>query len=532
MKINEILTALLVITTLLSANAQSGTLLWHDIESKANITSIYTSAADNNSVYYMKIVGLLKPKEFKLIKADYNFKDQADIDLLASRSGLKVASSISVLDAKNGKILGLETTTGYVKGQFPISLKFGLLDANLKMTSELHSLKMAPDAVIPANIMEMSGNADNKYFMTLNQNDQFVYCYLHCSDQEENLQVGIARFDADYNLVSNDLVEIAMQANRVIDARLAADSNFDSYYLLLKETSTKNPRKDIELNSNYGRSVLPTPNEEAIELSTVYRIHDGKVAGSSALTDYVSQTPDIQILNNGRVLVVGLESGKKYHAFNGLYNYIFNSTLTESTTSTLPFAKIASAEFDRFTQKDKTLKMRVRHLELLRTESNYVVHFELNGDEDYMDRSGSNSASGYATIVSYDDFFTQLDADGKFTTLTALVPKEQSESTLGERYGRSLIYVVGNTINVLFNDTPENLKANKKLERWDYRKMKKEDTIVRKIVIDKDMKTVSNEVVSPKGSLAIMPNTSWSDSERTVIFATDNETTYGTVIVH
>lgn len=65
MKINKILTALFVITALFSANAQSGTFEWHDIESKANITRVYTSAADNNSGYYMKSVGLLKPKDLR-----------------------------------------------------------------------------------------------------------------------------------------------------------------------------------------------------------------------------------------------------------------------------------------------------------------------------------------------------------------------------------------------------------------------------------------------------------------------------------
>lgn len=518
----------------LNTNAQSasGTLEWHNIESKANRTIIFTSAADNNSVYFTKSFGVSKSQELDLICADYNFKSQAEMDLSGSENIIKVASRISVLDAKNGKTLGFETTTGYVKGQFPISLKYGLLDVNLKM-SEPKSLKMAPDAKIPVFMIDVLDNLHDKYLMTLNHTDQFVYCYLHCSDQEENLKVGIARFDVDYNLVSNDVIEIPMAANRVLDARLAADPNFDSYYILLKETSTKNPKREVEVTGNYGKLVIPTPNEEEVELSTVYRIHDGKVAGSFALTDYISQTPDIKVLDDGQVLVVGLERAEKGRKIYGLFNCILDSELKEYTTSTLPFAKMVPTDIDRFTEKDHTLKLRIRHLKLLKVGSNYVVHFEINGDEDYITREGSSRPSSYATIVFYDDVFSQLDENGRFTGLTAFATKEQSESTLSERYAGSIVYVADNTINVLFNDTPKNLQGGgKKLERWDYQKMKKEDTIVRKIVIDEDMKTVHNEVVSPKGAIAIMPSASWSNSERTVVFATDTETTYGTVIAH
>lgn len=518
----------------LNANAQSGSgmIQWHDIKSQANRTTIYTSSADNNSVYYTKNVGLLKPKELKIIKADYNFKNLAEIDLLASGKTGNEVSRVSVLDANNGKILGMESTSGFVKGQFPISLKFGLLDANLKMASEPKSLKMVPNAMIPVNMMDMTDIVNNRYIMSIRQNNQFVYCYLHCSDQEGNLQVGIGRFDADYNLISNHVIEIPIAANRVFDARLAADSNFDSYYILLKETSAKNPRKRFELNDGYGGNRNIISNEEEVGLSTIYRIHDGKIANSYAITNYLSQTPDVKVLDDGHVLVVGLERGEKGNKFYGLFNYIFDSELKENTTSTLPFTDMMTADMSRFTEKDKALKLKIRHVKLIKIGANYVSHIELSGYMEYISNAGTGSQRSSFSIISYNDVFNQLDEKGNFTGQTAFTVKEQMEGGPNQRYTGSIVYEHDNKINVIFNDTPENLIGGNKVERWDLQKMKKEDTIVRKIVIDNDMKMVSNEVVSPKGAIAIMPSASWSNSERTVIFATDTDTTYGTVIIH
>lgn len=531
MKRIKILTVVFVTITLLSAKAQSGTLEWHDIESKANRTIIYTSAADNNSVFYINSFGMTKNRDINLIRADYNFKNLADIN--TSISGQKEASRVSVLDAKNGNILGLETTTGFVKSQFPISLKYGLLDANLKMISEPMPLKMATDAMLPIYMMDMLDYPDNRYFMTLKQNDQFVYCYLYCSDQKGNLQVGIARFDADYNLVSNDLTEIPMPANKVFDARLAADANFDSYYLLIKEIDIKSPKSRFIVTNGYSGNLYKAPNEERVELSTVYRIHDGKVAGSFALTDYKSQTPDIKVMDGGRLLVVGLAFTEKGNKIYGLYSFVLDSELKNNTISKLPFSDMIAQNNNLFAETEKGSRLIIKHLELLKLESNYVAHFELKRYEDYSSTGSElSSRDGYVTLATYDDVFSKLDTDGKFTGLAASVAKEQSESVYLERFAGSIVYVAGNTINVLFNDTPENLKAGDKLERWSSHKMKKEESIVRRIVFDQDMKKVSDEVVNPKGSLAIMPTSSWSDSARTVIFAADNETTYGTVIVH
>lgn len=526
--------ALFLALTTLNLNAQNSSemLKWHDIDSKANRTLIYTSAADNNAVYYTKNVGLLKPKEFKVIKSDYNFKNKAEIDLLASGKNARVSSRLSVLDANDGKTLGMESTSGFVKGQFPISLKYGLLDANLKMVSSPKILKMAPDAMIPVNMMDMTDIINNRYIMSLKYNDQFVICYLHCSDQEGNLQVGIGRFDADYNLVSNELIEIPIQANRIMDARLTADANFDSYYILLKETSAKNPRKRFELNDGLGGSRNIISNEEKVGLSTIYRIQNGKTSNSFAITDYKSQTTDMKALSDGNILVVGLERGEKGNKFYGFYNYIFDSELKEITSSKLPFTDMMTADMQRFTEKDKALKLKIRHLKLIKLGSNYVSHIELSGYTEYISNQGTSNQRSTFLIISYNDVFTQINEQGKFTGQTSMVVKEQREGGPNQRYTGSIIYEHDNKIHVLFNDTPENLKSGSKVERWEPQKMKKEETIVRRIIIDEDMKTVSKDVISPKGAIAIMPSSSWSDSERTVVFATDTETTYGTVIVH
>ncbi len=72
---------------------------------------------------------------------------------------------------------------------------------------------------------------------------------------------------------------------------------------------------------------------------------------------------------------------------------------------------------ERLKESDKALKLKIRHLKLLKLESNYLAHFELSDYTQYVSPQDYHSFES----ITYNDMLNKLDENGKFTRQTAIV---------------------------------------------------------------------------------------------------------------
>lgn len=205
-------------------------------------------SSDDKTVTINKISGSMRSMSTELIIVNHNFETIKTIDISPKQvNKSSFPTSTSYIASSNGKSLAMVSSSGFAKGLMTVGLAYQVMDTDFAPISAPVDIKQPSGGVIPVNLIDLANPMENNPFQYKKIGNDLLITYVLSDDAESNLNIGLIRFDADFNVIFNQLHEINMPANRLIDFRLADTEIDGSYYVVIKETTSKNPQTKVAM---------------------------------------------------------------------------------------------------------------------------------------------------------------------------------------------------------------------------------------------------------------------------------------------
>lgn len=507
---------------------------WTELgEQKGMIPSFFMLiSSDNETVTFEKHSGGLRSRTFELIKANHQFKPIKTLDLAAaSGENKEMLVTKRCIAAQNGKHLTIVSSGSFSKKLMTTEMAFQVLDDKFVPIAGATPLKQPAGGLIPVNLVDMANPTATSPFQLIKVGKDFLIGYVLSDEVEGNLNLGLAKFDADFKLIFNELHEIDMPANRMIDFRLAESDAEGAYYVLIKETTSKKPPTKIEMkvtDSSQQDGSKTHTKEEKFGVNRVYKFDDYAMVNSYTI-EGERPTPAVKARKNGTVIMAGLNNDGTRGRYTGAYSITLDADMKEIAKAEEKFTEMYSGEMESIVAKDKGLALTVRNTKILELGEKLVLNVELFGTKETQMTNGNKSNYYYALLVG-DNLLFQMNDDGSFTKKFASIPKDQLENGTAQYYAGAVLFVKDNVLHCYFNDRTNNIDKSKK-ERWNTEDYRKGTSIIREVKLDSELNKLSDGAVTQgKDAIRMIAATTQYYDGNLVMFGMDGKTSYGTVV--
>ncbi len=489
-------------------------------------------STDAESVTFQKMNGGLRGQSVELIKANHDFEPIKTLNLTPEKASKKDKPvSSTCIATRNGKTLTIVSGSDFSKRIMSLQMAYQVLDEGFSPIAAPTALKQPAGGVIPVNFVDMSNPLSNNPFQLIKVGNDFLIGYVLSDEAESNLNLGLAKFDADFNIIFNELHEIDMPANRMMDFRLAETDVEGTYYVLIKETTIKNPQTKIEtptMGSNQRDFSRTHINEEKFGVNRIYKFDD-KALVKTYQIEGERPTPAVKAISNGTVLVAGLNNDGVKGRYTGAYSITLDADLKELSRAEEKFTEMFTEEMESIKAKEKGLALTVRHTKLLELGERLVLNVELFGSQTTEMKSGNNTSYYYNLLVG-DNLLFQMNKDGGFTKKFTSISKKQLEAGAMQYFSGAVVFVKDDVLHCYYNDRSDNLTKPKK-ERWNTEDYRRSTSVIREVKLDSELNKLSDGAVTEgKDAIRMIAATTRYIDGNLVMFGMDGKTFWGTVV--
>lgn len=525
--------ALLIASAQIYAQHDASRIDWKPVGEYGSFKPIEFRAigVDDQAVFYTKVAAGMKVRESSAIKASHSFAPIKTLNLMPEGKQSKTsAAGTTIVAARNGKILAIDAVAGMANRAITTTLAYKVLGDDFSEITVAMPLKQPGGGYVPVNSIDLSNPYSNNPFQIVESESGILLGYVLSEGPETNLTIGLAKFDNDLNLVYNHLHETEMPAHRMLDFRLADAAIEGSDYVIIKETTKKNPSSKIEMpmpNTMLDDSQLHT-NEETWGINRIYRFNESGSASNYVIAGELP-TPAFRVFSDGTIVVAGLMSDGAKGRFTGAYSITLDRELQEVSKASQPFSEMYSNGLETFKTKEKGIFLTSRHLKILDLGGKLLLHIELFGSRTIETNDGGRRTYTYNLLVG-DNLLFQMERNGAFTGLFEKISKDQLEYGASQNYAGSVVMVKNDVLRIYFNDHPDNLIKERQVG-WNQMDYKKGNSLIREIQMDANLKKVSDSAVSAgKKPVLMLVNKAFFSNGYMVMFGTDFDNYVGAVM--